>query len=53
ILEAYECQDLHPYIMQKARFRKTSPHGLEGVEKLLLKFLNDQVKHVDKSSVSN
>ena len=43
ILEAYECQDLNPYIKQKARFRKTSPHGLEGIEKLLLKFLKDQV----------
>ena len=52
ILEAYECQDLTPYIKQKASFRKTSPHGLDGVEKLLLKFLNDQVKNVTKNSVS-
>lgn len=44
ILEAYECQDLNPYIQQKNRFRKTSPNGLDGVEKLLLKFLKDQVK---------
>lgn len=49
ILEAYECRDLNPYIKQKARFRKTSPHGLDGVEKLLLKFLSDQVKKVVKS----
>ncbi|MVM38326.1 DNA topoisomerase IB [Spirosoma sp. HMF3257] len=46
ILEAYECQDLNPYIKQKARFRKTSPFGLDGVEKLLLKFLKDQIKLV-------
>ena len=44
ILEAYECQDLNPYIKQKNRFRKTSPNGLDSVEKLLLKFLKDQVK---------
>lgn len=44
ILEAYECQDLNPYIQQKARFRQTSPYGLDGVEKLLLKFLTDEVK---------
>ena len=44
ILEAYECQDLNPYIQQKARFRQTSPYGLDGIEKLLLKFLKDQVK---------
>ena len=44
ILEAYEDQNLNPYIAQKNRFRKTSPHGLDGVEKLLLKFLNDQVR---------
>lgn len=49
ILEAYECRDLNPYIKQKARFRKTSLHGLDGVEKLLLKFLSDQVKKVVKS----
>ncbi len=49
ILEAYECQDLNPYIKQKARFRQTSPHGLDGVEKLLLKFLSDQVRKVVKS----
>ncbi|QMW00445.1 DNA topoisomerase IB [Spirosoma foliorum] len=46
ILEAYECQDLNPYIKQKARFRQTSPFGLDGIEKLLLKFLKDQVKLV-------
>ena len=44
ILEAYECENLTPYIKQKARFRQTSPHGLNGVEKLLLKFLKDQVR---------
>ncbi|WP_375446516.1 DNA topoisomerase IB [uncultured Fibrella sp.] len=44
ILEAYECQDLNPYIEKKNRFRQTSPHGLDGVEKLLLAFLHDQVK---------
>ncbi|MCY7358534.1 MAG: DNA topoisomerase IB [Rudanella sp.] len=43
ILEAYECQDLNPYIAQRNRFRQTSPHGLDGVEKLLLKFLSDQI----------
>lgn len=48
ILEAYECRDLNPYIMQKNRFRQTSPYGLDGVEKLLLKFLNDQVKKATK-----
>lgn len=49
ILEAYECQDLNPYIKNKARFKRTSPHGLDGVEKLLLRFLKDQVKQVVKS----
>ncbi|GAB3728231.1 DNA topoisomerase IB [Spirosoma lituiforme] len=44
ILEAYECQDLNPYIKQKARFKQSSPHGLDGIEKLLLKFLTDQLK---------
>ncbi|WP_420150862.1 DNA topoisomerase IB [Spirosoma sp.] len=48
ILDAYECQDLTAYIQQKNRFRKTSPNGLDGVEKLLLKFLKDQVKSVVK-----
>ncbi len=43
ILEAYECQDLNPYIAQRNRFRQTSPHGLDGVEKLLLTFLSDQI----------
>ena len=52
ILEAYECQDLNPYIKQKARFRRTSPHGLDGVEKLLLKFLSDQVKKVVKEPLT-
>ncbi|CAN5533029.1 DNA topoisomerase IB [soil metagenome] len=50
ILEAYECQDLNPYIKQKAHFRQTSPHGLDGIEKLLLKFLKDQVKKTVKST---
>lgn len=49
ILEAYECKDLNPYIKQKNRFHQTSPHGLDGVEKLLLRFLKDQVKTVVKS----
>ncbi len=44
ILEAYECQDLNPYIQKRNRFRQTNPHGLDGVEKLLLTFLHDQVK---------
>lgn len=43
ILEAYECRDLNPYIRQKNRYRQTDPHGLDGIEKLLLKFLKDQV----------
>ncbi|GAB4010491.1 hypothetical protein GCM10028808_21520 [Spirosoma migulaei] len=46
IMEAYECQDLNPYIKQKTRFRQSSPFGLDGVEKLLLKFLKDQIKLV-------
>ncbi len=49
ILEAYERKDLNPYIEHKGRFRRTSPYGLDGVEKLLLKFLSDQVKKVVKS----
>ncbi|AQG77951.1 DNA topoisomerase IB [Spirosoma montaniterrae] len=49
VLDAYECQDLNPYIRQKSRFRQTSPHGLDGVEKLLLRFLKDQVKTTAKS----
>ncbi|GAB3703613.1 hypothetical protein GCM10027592_33880 [Spirosoma flavus] len=48
ILESYECQDLNPYIQRSSRFRKTSPHGLDGVEKLLLTFLKDHVKDVVK-----
>lgn len=44
ILEAYECQDLNPYITKRSRFRQTSPHGLNGVEKLLMTFLKDQLK---------
>lgn len=44
VLDAYECKDLNPYILQKNRFRQTSPYGLDGVEKLLLRFLKDQVK---------
>lgn len=46
ILEAYECQDLNPYIAQRNRFRQTSPYGLDGAEKLLLKFLSDTVQGV-------
>jgi len=49
ILEAYECKDLNPYIEHKNRFRQTSPHGLDGTEKLLLRFLKDQVKKVVKT----
>ena len=41
LLEAYECQDLNRYIAHKNRYHQTSPHGLDGVEKLLLKFLKD------------
>ena len=52
ILDAYECQDLNQYIKQKSRYRQTSPHGLDGVEKLLLKFLSDQVKRVVKEPVA-
>lgn len=48
VLEAYECQDLNPYIEHKNRFRQTSPYGLDGVEKLLLKFLTDQAEKVVK-----
>lgn len=44
ILDAYECQDLNPYIKKRNRFQQTSPTGLDGVEKLLLAFLHDQVK---------
>ncbi|WP_345265602.1 DNA topoisomerase IB [Nibrella viscosa] len=44
ILDAYECQDLNPYIRNKNRYRQTSPYGLDGTEKLLLQFLKDQVK---------
>ncbi|AUD01483.1 DNA topoisomerase IB [Spirosoma pollinicola] len=50
VLEAYECQDLNPYIKQKARFKQTSPYGLDGIEKLLLKFLKDEIKTVVKSN---
>jgi len=49
ILEAYECQDLNQYIEHKNRFRQTSTYGLDSVEKLLMKFLKDQVKQVVKS----
>ncbi len=49
VLEAYECQDLNPYIKQKARFKQTSPYGLDGIEKLLLKFLKDEIKTVVKN----
>ncbi len=48
ILEAYECQDLNPYIRKKNQFRQTTPHGLDNVEKLLLRFLKDQVSTVVK-----
>lgn len=49
ILEAYECQDLNPYIEHRNRFRQTSAYGLDGVEKLLLRFLTDEVKKVVKT----
>lgn len=52
ILEAYECQDLNPYIRNKNRYRQTSPHGLDGTEKLLLQFLKDQIQKVVKSPVT-
>ena len=42
LLDAYECEDLNPYIKQQSRFKQTSPYGLDSVEKLLLKFLKDQ-----------
>lgn len=42
LLDAYECEDLSPYVKQKNRYRQTSSHGLDSVEKLLLKFLEDQ-----------
>lgn len=48
ILEAYECQDLNPYIRRKSQFRQTQPHGLDGVEKLLLRFLKDHAAGVLK-----
>ncbi|GAB3314088.1 DNA topoisomerase IB [Larkinella ripae] len=44
ILEAYECQDLNPYLKRKNQFRQTSKYGLDPIEKLLLRFLKDQVK---------
>ncbi|GAB3260128.1 DNA topoisomerase IB [Larkinella harenae] len=44
ILEAYECQDLNPYLQRKNQFRQTSKYGLDPIEKLLLRFLKDKVK---------
>lgn len=44
ILEAYECQDLNPYLKRQNQFRQTSKYGLDPTEKLLLRFLKDQVK---------
>lgn len=44
LLEAYECQDLNPYIKRRNRFKQSSPTGLDGVEKMLLAFLKEQVK---------
>lgn len=44
ILEAYECQDLNPYLKRKKQFHQTSPYGLDPTEKLLLRFLKDKVK---------
>jgi DNA topoisomerase I len=46
VLDAYESGKLTPYIAQKTRYRQTSPHGLDGAEKLLLDFLNQQTKPV-------
>lgn len=51
ILEAYECKDLNPYIKRRSQFRQTTPTGLDGVEKLLLRFLKDQVKTVLKNPI--
>ncbi|MBC8155203.1 MAG: DNA topoisomerase IB [Bacteroidetes bacterium] len=48
VLEAYEGQALNPYIKRKNQFRQTASHGLDGVEKLLLRFLKDRVKTVVK-----
>ena len=42
LLDAYECEDLAPYVKQKNRYHQSSPQGLDGVEKLLLRFLEDQ-----------
>ncbi len=42
LLEAYECSDLNPYFKQKNRYRQTEAYGLDGVEKLLLRFLKDK-----------
>jgi len=42
LLNAYECEDLSPYVKQQNRYRQTSLYGLNGVEKLLLRFLEDQ-----------
>jgi DNA topoisomerase I len=47
LLEAYECHDLQPYLARRSRFRQTSPHGLDGIEKLLLSFLKEH--KVEKS----
>ncbi|WP_128547721.1 DNA topoisomerase IB [Larkinella soli] len=44
VLEAYECQDLNPYFKRRNQFRQTSRYGLDPTEKLLLRFLKDQVK---------
>ena len=44
VLNAYECEDLNHYIQHRNRYRQTSPHGLDGVEKLLLSFLADKTK---------
>ncbi|MEZ0611466.1 DNA topoisomerase IB [Fibrella sp. WM1] len=44
LLEAYECQDLNPYIKRRNRFKQSSPAGLDGAEKMLLTFLKEQVK---------
>ncbi|GAB3928945.1 DNA topoisomerase IB [Larkinella terrae] len=45
ILEAYECQDLTPYLKRKNQFRQTSKYGLDPIEKLLLRFLKDKVEN--------
>lgn len=44
VLDTYECEGLNSYIEHRNRYRQTAPHGLDGVEKLLLSFLADKTK---------